>query len=685
MSFPRPVLRVVFLTTNRYSGVRREFSPLVSTQNRYTPPARRAPTGHSTVVGAPVDPAIISAQLVRPDFSASRANRPANSIPTGGAEAKMKENVEPDNKATNVVVAPSSGVQPSKLTSTLRQNDPTKALENKATTNAGSSSANARPPAILINNGTTNVEKKVFNEFKEFAMHEKMRIMERGREHARNNARKEYEMKLNDLKKFASNFKLKSAVPEDMLGILAKDKHKQMEIVERSQRQQKEAEEHARQSNPVTAVNSPSSTRPEGTVTSPVPMLEKQPSRSGHFTQNGAPVTLKGPHAPPLRTGPGHLGQRLMSQPQYQNRGMGQHTQQLQMPDQRGPTGNMNGNTVDAGAAPASSLASPTSAALRFNVQAMEFRPNPAASTFSPRASKDEGVTSPSHAKASGAPRSPVKASFFSSNRPRAATHERLSFKDAFNPIARMKREDAEKDPKKFASNGGIPQAYRTPPTWPVSEANKEKSYMDMFEKATPVPVNVPGVLPHQHQLPMHLQPGHPGMPQQLGHHQLNGRDHHFDDHRMHPSTSSPGVFASPRFQQPMLAYQQSPMIAHMQPGFAQPIGQLAFGPNGPLPIRQFSGAQQFSGPHLTSAPMMVNHSSGGTFMNMPVQQMPMYSPGQNGVFPGHVGGVPNGFSSPRMAPPMVHQGSQQGQVGQPYMYLNQQQVFVQQHPGQSK
>jgi len=606
-----------------------------------------------------------------------------------GTEAKLKENVEPANKAADVAVVQSSGVEPvqsSKLTSTLRQADSTKVPENKTINNADLSAANAaRPPAILVNNGTTNVEKKVFNEFKEFAMHEKMRIAERGREHARNNARKEYEMKLNDLKKFASNFKLKSAVPEDMLGILAKDKHKQIEIVERSQRQQKEAEDQARPSNAATAVNSPSSLRPEATVTSPVPMLEKQPSCSGQPIQSAAPVTLKGPHVPPIRAGPGHLGQRLMAQPLYQNRSIGPYTQQLQMTDQRAPVANLTGNTVDSGAARASSLVSPTSAALRFNVQAMEFRPNPAASAFSPRTSKDDGVTSPPNTKAAGAPRSPVKASFFSSKRPRSAT-ERLSFTDAFNPIIRMKREEAEKDVKKFAANGGIPQAYRTPPTWPVSEANKEKSYMDMFEKATPVPVNISGALAHQHQLPMHLQPGQHAIPQQLAHHHLNGRDHHFDDHRMHPSTSNPGVFPSPRFQQPMLAYQSSPMVGHMQPGFAQPIGQLAFGPNGPMPqLRQFSGAQQFPGPHLTSAPMMVNYSSGGSFMNMPVQQMPMYSPGQNGVFPGHVGGVPNGFSNPRMAPPMVHQGSQQSQAGQPYIYLNQQQVFVQQHPGQSK
>merc|ERR1711977_639911 len=59
---------------DKYSGVRRQqdFPPLTSSNNnRYTPPARRAPTGSSTVSGAPVDPAIISSQLARPDKPAA--------------------------------------------------------------------------------------------------------------------------------------------------------------------------------------------------------------------------------------------------------------------------------------------------------------------------------------------------------------------------------------------------------------------------------------------------------------------------------------------------------------------------------------------------------------------------------------------------------------------------------------
>lgn len=59
----------------KYSGVQRgqiNLSQLSSNQsNKYTPPARRAPTAAPTVAGAPFDPAIVSAQLSRPDATST--------------------------------------------------------------------------------------------------------------------------------------------------------------------------------------------------------------------------------------------------------------------------------------------------------------------------------------------------------------------------------------------------------------------------------------------------------------------------------------------------------------------------------------------------------------------------------------------------------------------------------------
>lgn len=83
------------LTLHRYSGVRRpaaEYPPLQSTQpNRYMPPARRPPSGQPTVPGAPVDPAIISSQMARPDESPKRQEKPQVKEETVAAPVKVSE------------------------------------------------------------------------------------------------------------------------------------------------------------------------------------------------------------------------------------------------------------------------------------------------------------------------------------------------------------------------------------------------------------------------------------------------------------------------------------------------------------------------------------------------------------------------------------------------------------------
>jgi hypothetical protein len=65
---------------DKYSRVRRDdlnFPPLASGgPNKYTPPARRVPTRQPTVAGAPVDPAIISAQISKPESQSRPATKP---------------------------------------------------------------------------------------------------------------------------------------------------------------------------------------------------------------------------------------------------------------------------------------------------------------------------------------------------------------------------------------------------------------------------------------------------------------------------------------------------------------------------------------------------------------------------------------------------------------------------------
>lgn len=78
---------------DKYSGVRREFPALSTGQpNRYTPPARRAPSSQPTVPGAPVDPAIISSSVARPGSQAAqRAASPATTAPPAAEPAKSQE------------------------------------------------------------------------------------------------------------------------------------------------------------------------------------------------------------------------------------------------------------------------------------------------------------------------------------------------------------------------------------------------------------------------------------------------------------------------------------------------------------------------------------------------------------------------------------------------------------------
>ncbi|KAF2814371.1 uncharacterized protein BDZ99DRAFT_516970 [Mytilinidion resinicola] len=77
------------------------------------------------------------------------------------------------------------------------------------------------------------MEHDIINSFKQFSATEKLRIQER----QRSIARESKAVKLNDLKKFSSDFKLNTAIPGDLVPILAKDEAKQKEIVQKSMKE----------------------------------------------------------------------------------------------------------------------------------------------------------------------------------------------------------------------------------------------------------------------------------------------------------------------------------------------------------------------------------------------------------------------------------------------------------------
>jgi hypothetical protein len=81
-----------------------------------------------------------------------------------------------------------------------------------------------------LDSATVNVEQEVLNRFKQFYAAEKLRISERQRQAARESKA----AKLNDLKKFSQNFKLRTPVPtEDPVLIPAQENTKQPKIAQK--------------------------------------------------------------------------------------------------------------------------------------------------------------------------------------------------------------------------------------------------------------------------------------------------------------------------------------------------------------------------------------------------------------------------------------------------------------------
>ena len=671
----------------RYSGVRRQaidYPPLQPSQgNKYMPPARRFPTSKPAASGAPVDPAIISSHLVRPDES-SQNN-----------EKGVTNEVQVDHIIT----------EPSK--------EETKEVKETVINHArlpGPSKA-----AIPTVSATANVETEVLDSFRQFASTEKMRVSN----HRRQRVSQDKAIKLNDLMKFSKNFKLLTPVPKDLVPILAKDKAKQEEIMEKAQRNaqssttpprlatssdQKPLRPLAEAKYEGTKVPSNISEQPEYVSTRQAPSTQgPQATIASRDRQQSNTMALPSP-----KTGQGLLSHRLADNRRMHQQGIAVNIPQP-LPIQSGSKGTTKPST---NSGPVSS--SQTSSSVRTPTSAVsaKFKPNPAANSFKPTAVPSNTSSPRSSHNARPVSRAPSPSEFFGSRKPLPAS-ERPSILDNFNPLKRL-REKAknEEKTKDYAANGGIAHAYATPPTWnPFKEG--DKSYKEMFVDASPAlnraspqqvsPINPP--LPHQHQLPLHLQHGSHGVshlqPPQQNHYAGQPQSHSYpnpqsfhEDPRMHVPSSS--VYQSPRMQTSNMAY-QSPMVQPTQLTYGQPL-PYAVGLQ-PTHFRQFPGPQMIpnQGPQL-AAPMMLQQSSQGGFVNpshgmgIPFNpQIPMYPPGQPPSYSGQ-SQPPSGYPSPgRAAPMMMHQGSHQGshQGQQPQMYPNSGQygppIYAQQPPQHSK
>jgi hypothetical protein len=661
---------------DKYSGVRRETPNLSSNQpNRYTPPARRAPTAQATVPGAPVDPAIISASITRPGSTSSQAQRtasPATVKPAAPEASKAGVSGEPSAAGTKPDTKPSVTARPSaEQPQKPRPMAMVGAIPPRKTT---------RP-----HDATTNVENDLLDSFKQFSAAEKLRISDRQRSIARENKA----VKLNDLKKFALNFKLSTPVPQDLVPILAKDENKQAAIVERALRQVEETK-----STPPKTVSTVTDTKPASR-----PAAAK-PDSTHPSPSSGAPR--------PRSNQPAHASATMRDRP-YQNINQGpprsqlsnrlaqNHAQHKQQGQQGGmpyypnpqPIPSQDMRIPPSGPSQSSSGAqTPTSSAsTRFNVRAHEFKPNPAANTFQPGGTPSTNSSPRPDSSSKQEHRRPIPTTSLFGGQPAPARS--IEDMNKFNAVARMQKEadDRRKD-KTNAANFPLP--YWTPPTWDFPTAN-DKGYVHMFENAaTPAPVSAPHNAasngPYQQQLPLHVQ-GPQSVPQgQTPQHTPRGppvqahhpQSHHYENQHMQFSHSNSSVQPSPRSMQPY-AYNTQPQQMSGYPSQVQ-MPQYGMSPNVQhVALRNVQPGQFVPPGPSMGGHMMTSQNSSGPYMGMPGNpQMQMYSPAPGPAFPnysGHMAGGPGGNggypNSPRPGAPMMsHQGSQQGHQQPPMMYM---------------
>lgn len=539
---------------------------------------------------------------------------------------------------------------------------------------------------------------EVTRDFKQFVTAEK----ERYKRKKADLVLKDRASKLEELKKFSLSFTLKTEVPQDLVPILAKDKQKQAEIVEKAKAN-------------VAKVTSPTlgstSQTPKPPTRAPPPdsFAAKNPVEFQNLKQqllSGFPATRS--QQRPLQNQqnqqqqhPVPLSTRLHLIADARNRGQQLPVRSpIPIPElpQTVPTGPA---AAQIPVAPKS--ISPASMGLKMNAKAMEFKPNPSAATFTPNFGGPSTTATPSptaSVHAQHTPRIPSPSVFFGGKKPRPE-HERKSVKNAFNPFKRMKAAhknappQTDRPPKdlKGNSNDFIDPSFYTVPIWPTTEDNKDKKYIQMFVRTDfPASSNMhspqpPHLAPHQsHQVPPHMphinqpphvshQPHHPHMPQ----HHLIPPPHYEQD--QHLRQIPPSVMPSPSLHAATIApYQQSPVAHHSQIGpmyAAHPqggVGQyVPGGPGGPQFVQGFfSGGFRGTagaGQMMVQGPHPIPYPAGGQFMPHPQ----MYSPQQLHAYP-HNSAPPappssQGYPSPgRGAPMMMHQGSSQGTPSGPQM-----------------
>ncbi|KAI1175132.1 hypothetical protein F4777DRAFT_342855 [Nemania sp. FL0916] len=673
----------------KYSGVKRQdFPALGNRETKYTPPARRAPAAASTVKGAPVDPAIISSQL--------RTQKPQPQLTSKQEDAKI-----PASSSVEAAPAPIESKPDPKADGLQKSADakPTTAASTPLKPSAATTrtiSPRSRDAQTMVPNATATVERDVLKDFKTFAQQQRINV-----DKARHTkAKADKEVKLIELKRFADNFKLPTPVPLDLISIIAKDPAKQREIQEKANR---DAQEVAKRKADEANAKEKEKREPAKPLVEaqpnvvPAVQVENRPSRAANASTTGPSAQMRhqGGRVPPNYSSfPNNRSIQHMP-PQGRQGGLThrlRESQKTQPPEMRmPPTGPANAVNPSY----PHRMGMPNHLGPKLNPTSHEFRPNAFAPSFSPNG----------HPSAGSSPRSAIN----HANGPSGANAH------AIPPIVITKK-GRKPDPKKcniltfaktiqppetknWSENGDLRPSYDTPPTWrSLADDEKPDSTMrltcdEFFERQpfnaqpTPNPPHLlPQHMPHQHQLPLHMQHAthnvgprhsphappvqmHGGQHNPVPHGPFNGGD----DHRMMHSNSNQS-FSSPRMghQVPMTysatmhSTPQIPYSQHMMPPFMGPQApqmnnfNRSLSNNGQF-IPQQSGAM--------GAPMMMQPSFMAPGMVAGPPQMHMYTGGQPFIPPGTtpqpLPGAANGYPSPGRpsAPMMVPGGSSQGQV----------------------
>ncbi|KAI0181277.1 hypothetical protein GGR52DRAFT_577836 [Hypoxylon sp. FL1284] len=680
---------------DKYSGVKRgDFPPLPNNrENKYTPPARRAPAGATTVKGAPVDPAIISSQLrtqKNQPAAAKQDDSKSRTVPKTEAHAASSTVKSPEPKPET---KQETTQKPSETQAASQNSVP---LRPSATTSR-TISPQANDGRAVAPSAALTVERDVLNSFRNFASQQRLNA-----EKVRSTkAKADKEVKLTELKKFANSFKLPTPVPVDLISIIAKDPAKQREIQEKAQRDVAEvarmkAEEIAAKEKKGVAAKEAQAT------TTTQPSTDNRAGRSAANPPNAMPAAAPSRHqnnrqsfVPPAYA---YQGNRAGAPHIQQNGRQGNLSRRIQAMEMQKagqerlpPTGPANAadSSFNRRMGPAQGHMS-----AKLNPNSHEFRPSPFAQTFSPNG----------HPSAGSSPRSAINhtpdvqpGAANAHSQPMVITKKKNAVDPNKCAILPFIKTVQPPENKNWNDNDGLRPSYDTQPTW-RSATDEEKpdstmrlTYKEYFERQpfnaqpTPNPPHLLTQMPHQHQLPLHMQHGaHPAAPRHSPHvppvQMHTGQHGHVphppfngpDDHRMMHSNSSQS-YSSPRMSQVPVVYPpnmnsgQMPYNQHMMSSFMGPgappmnqfnrsfsntpyVPQQPGGMAGPIMMQpQFMTPQ----PMVGGPPQMQPYPSGG-----PLQYMP---PG--GTPPQPMPGA-NGYPSPGRpaAPMMVHQGSQQGQ-----------------------